>query len=228
MKTLIVFLGLLLLVTPSFSQDDDFEKPNYKKIEKAISKKKSELYYPKLMERFLNSDWSMSLEERRHLYYGFIYEPNYSPYGNSDYNDSIKPLLQMKDHDTTHLLEIIRLSDLIMLDKPFDLDAINYKLYALDELGREAAFEKCIHQFRIIVDAIMSSGNGLEDNTAFYVIYISHEYDLLNILDFQFGGQQSLIGTNDYLKVAENEQDVEGLYFDVSPCLNHLNSMFSD
>jgi len=226
---LIVFLGTLRIVSmSSFAQDDEFEKPNYKKIEKAIKKKKSDLHYPRLMERFLNSDWSMSLEERRHLYYGFIYEPNYSPYGNSDYVDSIKPLLQMEDHDTTQLMEILRLADSIMSDKPFDLDAINYKLYALDELGREAAFEKCIHQFRIIVDAIMSSGNGLEDKTAFYVIYISHEYDILNILDFSFGGQQSLIGTNDYLKVAENEQKIEGLYFDVSPCLNHLNSMFSD
>ena len=63
---------------------------------------------------------------------------------------------------------------------------------------------------------------------AFYVIYTSHEYDLLNILGFQFGGSQSLIEHYDYLTLAENEAKIEGLYFDVSPCLNSMSKMFKE
>jgi len=46
---------------------------------------------------------------------------------------------------------------------------------------------------------------------------------LLDILGFQFGGSQSLIGHYDYLTVQPNEADIEGVYFDVSPCLGSLS-----
>ncbi len=81
-------------------------------------------------------------------------------------------------------------------------------------------------QMNVIIDALLSSGDGLEKESAFYVTYISHEYDLIKILGFEFGGQQSLIDHYDYLKIEENPEDVGGFYFDISPCLNSMADMF--
>ena len=180
------------------------------------------------MARYINADTSMSLEEKRHLYYGFTFEENYSPYGNSVYNDSLRPLLQIETHNYEELEKIKELTDLIIDENPFDLRALNYQLYACDKLADSESFNKRIIQVNILVDVMLSSGDGISKKTAFYVINTSHEYDLISILGFSFGGSQSLIEHYDYLSIAENEAGIEGLYFDVSPCLNHLNKMFKE
>ena len=79
---------------------------------------------------------------------------------------------------------------------------------------------------RIIVDVLLSSGDGLTKKTAFYVIYVSHEYDLLKVLGFDYGGEQTLTEHYDYLLLGDNSKNIKGLYFDVSPCLNSLKNMF--
>ena len=219
---LVFLLGSYL----AFSQNIETEKPDYKKIEKEIAKKKSEFFYPKLMKKYMNSDSTMTLEEKRYLYYGYSFQDTYSPYGHSDFSDTLREVLQKEQHTDEELNRIIELSDSILVDNPFDLRVINYQLYALDKLEKKIEFDKKINQMRIVVDALLSSGDGLKKKTAFYVIYTSHEYDLLNILGYEFGGEQSLIDHFDYLKVAKNSQDIKGFYFDVSPCLNSMNEMF--
>lgn len=65
-------------------------------------------------------------------------------------------------------------------------------------------------------------GTELKKKTAFNIIYSSHEYAVLNILGFKFGGQQSLIEHYDFLKVNKNKYNIEGCYFDISPILKSL------
>ncbi len=170
----------------------------------------------------------MTLKEKRHLYYGYIFDENYSPYSLSDYRDSLKVVLQKKELDSLDLNKMVEFSDKILSENPFNLSAINYQLYSLEQIGNKESFQKRLAQLRTIVDALMSSGNGKSKKEAFYVIYTSHEYDLLNILGFQFGGTQSLIEHYDYLTLAKNEAKLKGLYFDVSPCLNSMAKMFNE
>lgn len=194
------------------------KKPNYKKIEKEISKNKSEFFYPKLLKRYLNYDATMTLKEKRYLYYGYSFQDTYSPYEHSDFSDSLKEVLQKEEHIDKLLQKTIKYADSILVENPFDLRAINSQLYALEKLERMLEFDKKVNQMRAIVDALLSSGDGLKKKTAFYVIYPSHEYYLLNFLGFEFGGIQSLIEGYDYLTVAKNSQKIKGFYFDVSPC----------
>ncbi len=221
-------LALIVLFSCShlFGQNLKLEKPNYSKIEKAIKKDQSELYYPKLMQRFLDSDTGMSPEEKRHLYYGFSFQPGYAPYGHSDYEDSLNSILEKGSPNEQEYEKMIRFADSALLYNPFNNRVINAQLVAYEKLGNTDSFDKKLNQMRIIFDALFSSGDGRSKKTAFYVIYTSHEYDLLNVLDFEFGGEQSLIEHYDYLKVAPNSYGIEGLYFDVSPCLNSLNLKF--
>ena len=222
----ILFLVLFLQWLSFFGQEKKFEAPDYKKIQTAIKEQKSQLHYAKLMAKFNASDYTMTLEEKRHLYYGYTFQENYSPYSHSIYSDSLRLVLKKETISTEDQEKTIRLSDLILSENPFDLRTINYKLYCLKLLNRKDEFKKSIIKMNIIMDALMSSGDGVTKKTAIYVINTSNEYDLLNLIGFEFGGEQSLIEHYDYLKLAKNKYNIDGLYFDVSPCLNHLSKKF--
>lgn len=228
------FMRLLLSLITLFScllgsaQDWEFSSPNYKKIEKNIAKKKSNLYYENLLNRFNAFDSTMTLEEKRHLYYGFSFQDAYSPYGDSDYKDSLDNVLGKDDHGISDLMKIVSFSDSILAENPFDLNSINFQLYALNELQQERIFNERLNQTRIIIDAILSSGDGSSEENAFYVIEVAHEYFILDVIGFEFGGSQSLKGQCDYLTLQENELSLEGLYFNVSACMRSLNKMFKN
>lgn len=224
----IVLLFVVLLNTSAFTQVTSVEAPDYKKIKKEIQQTKSDYYYPKLMERFNQADSTMTLEERRHLYYRFIYQPDYSPYGRSNYTDSLKVVLKKEQLIEEDWQDVIRFSDSILQKNPFDMRVIDYKLYGYNELKNESEFNKHITKMDIVIDAIVSSGDGTTKKTAFYVTNVSHEYDLLNVLGYDFGGSQSLIDHYDYLTLAENDAQIKGLYFDISPSLNSLSDMLKE
>ena len=219
---LISILCLILSFT-SHAQDWDYVSPDYEVIKLNIEDKNSNLYYESLMDRYLEGDSTFTLEEKRHLYYGYIYHDNYTPYPHSEYNDSLRAIMESKNYDKTALEKIIYFGEMMVKSNPFDFNAINYQMYALDKIGDNKTLQIKMTQVRLLVDALMSSGIGTEKENAFYVINTAHEYFLLNILGFKFGGEQSLVGHYDYLSVEKNDAEVEGLYFDVSPCLNALS-----
>lgn len=222
------FFILFLVSIFTYSQEVKLKGPNYKTIKKNILKEGSNLFYKDLMQRYKNSDTTMTLEEKRHLYYGYVHHIDYSPYGSSDYEDSLKVLLKEQNYDFEQLNKIKRFADSALVDKPFDLRVLSYSLYANDQLKRVFDLKAVRVKANIIIDAILSSGDGLKKKTAFYVTNVSHEYQIIAILGYQFGGSQNLIEHYDYLELAENNQGIEGFYFDVSPCLNSLSGMFKD
>jgi hypothetical protein len=225
MKALLTSL-ILVTTFPALAQDWKSGAPQYKKIGRAIADEKSPFYYPLLLDRYTSGDSTLSLEEKRHLYYGYTFQSAYSPYGRSDYEDSLRSVAKKDSLLEDDYAAILTYSDRLLAYNPFDLRAINYELFAHEKLHNGDDFAKNLARMNIIVDAIMSSGNGKTKETAFYVINTSHEYDLINILGLEFGGKQSLIDHYDYLTLAKNEHGIEGLYFDVSPCLDHLEKMF--
>ncbi|GLB47925.1 DUF4919 domain-containing protein [Neptunitalea lumnitzerae] len=223
-------LSLVLLVSHfiAHSQEEPLqEAPNYGNIEKAITKKKSSFYYPLLMKRFQKADTTLTLEDKRHLYYGYQFQEKYNPYGKSVYNDSLDLSLKITNPTEDTFKDIIRYSDSILAENPFDLRTISNQLNAYETLQMEKEFMIKLFQFTSTIDAIISSGDGKEEETAFYVLYVPHEYDLINIIGLEFGGEQSLIKTYDYLTLKENEYDLKGLYFEVSASLNHMSQMFT-
>ncbi|MEZ5083803.1 MAG: DUF4919 domain-containing protein [Bacteroidales bacterium] len=227
MKRLLISIFTIFIISNSFSQELKFERPNYKKISKEIKKKKSEFYYKNLFDRYLNGDTTFNLNEKRHLYYGFSFQDDYSPYGSSTYNDSLKVFYEKDTLTEFDFKEIIKFSKLILDEKPFDLRAINNLNYSYYSLGNKDLENLYNYKSLLIIDAIMSSGDGISEKSAFYVIYVSHEYDLLNALGFGFGGEQSLTTNGyDYLKLQDNEFGIEGFYFEISRSLEHLNLMF--
>jgi hypothetical protein len=220
MKFFILSIFSLII---SFSQADEWKtkKPNYKKIEKNIKKKNSNLYYESLMNRYLKFDSTMTIEEKRHLYYGYTFNENYSPYKRSPYRDSINSIYEKEEIELADYEKIDIYCDSILKSFPLELRTLKQQINILEALLNEEKYNNKITQAKILLDAIMSSGYGLTKKEAIYVISVNDEYALLSYFNFSSAGQ-SLIEHYDYLTLEENEANIEGLYFDVTPCLNSL------
>jgi len=85
-------------------------------------------------------------------------------------------------------------------------------------MGDEDMARKIGIRYRGILAAIFSTGDGRTLKSAFHVISVSHEYNILRMFDFQMSSQ-SLIGDCDYLSFVKDSRDIEGLYFNVGQLL---------
>lgn len=213
--------GALLMFIVFFSQsvlaqNDVAKAPDYKVIEKAIKKRNSPFYYPRLFKRYLKGDSTLSKTDARYLYYGYLFNKNFKLYDNSGHNDSLRAIFRQ---DTLTLADYARISQIeqkILEDFPFNPGDLNILSNCYVKLGETASAKVEKRKLNLIINAILSSGDGLTDTTGWHVIKVSHEYDILDALGFTFGGEQSLTGNNcDYLKVTNNKYGVKGVYFDV-------------
>jgi hypothetical protein len=216
--TILIFAFLLQNVT---AQNQEFKAPDYTSLKSIIIDKNSEYYYPKLLERYNDSDTTLTLQDFSILYYGFLFTDSYAPYGHSDYIDSLKPIL---DRDTLYVSDykmIIRYESLILNEFPFNLRDLNILSYCYAQIGDSLASDLTYFKLDMLINTILSTGDGKKEESGWHVISVSHEYDILGVLGFRFGGSQSLTsGGCDYLEVQANEYNIPGFYFDVNKMLD--------
>ena len=218
---ILVIISLLPLTINA--QNNSFIGVKYQEIEEHIKILGSSFYYPKLWSAFLEGDSNMSLQEKRHLYYGFCFQESYNPYSYSIYMDSITKYYGKSELVDKDYRKIIQYSDSILFYIPFDIRSLQAKAFAYYSLYDKENELKVQNQIMMIYDAILSSGDGLSKENAFQILYIAHEYDLIDFLGFKFSGEQSLVEEKyDYLLILPNEYQVEGLYFDTTASFNYL------
>ena len=226
MKTIRIILLFLLLGNLVSGQAGKFEKPNYRKIEKHIRQKKSGVFYPLLMQRYLAADTTMTMNEKQCLYYGYVFQPGYSPYNSPACMDSAKFVLRKDSLTAADYERIIQYSGSVLAKYPLSIRALNYQIFALEQKNDQQKFTRRLSQLKIIMSALLNSGNGLRKENAFYVIDMTHAYEILDLLNLPFGGAQYLMGHYAYLELGKNNRGLKGLYFEVSPCLHALDVEF--
>ena len=142
MKKIQIITIFLFVIISSFSQENKFEIPNYKNIQKEIQKKESNFYYPKLLERLEANDTLLSKEEYKHLYFGYLFQPKYNAYWTSPDQDKLSKYyssekLEEKDYD-----QMIKLANHSILDFPFDMRNMNFLAYIYHLKGDEISAKK--------------------------------------------------------------------------------------
>ncbi|MBE9483705.1 MAG: DUF4919 domain-containing protein [Bacteroidetes bacterium] len=217
-KKLFFILTILFVFSNlAISQDQEIRPIKFKKLKKEIRKQRSPFYYPVLFQRYLDLDTSLTYEEFRHLYYGFTFQDAYSPYGIPALQDSLISYLSRQELLRAEYQVAARIGGQLLRESPFRLRETFITAVAYEMAGDGKMSSIYFNFFEKQVDAIMSSGDGLSTNTAFVVIYIRDEYEMLEVLGFKFGGGQALLaGDYDKLELEENPYGVEALYFDVS------------
>lgn len=216
-------LLIAFIVFNSNAQMHEFEKPDYVLIEKNVKDKNSPYHFKKLYDRYIKADSTMTLEEKRHLYYGYSFQKEYAPYDRSDAQKELNQILMKDELTNADYEKILVHSAAILQQYPFSVRMKEYRIFSYKELGKYNEAEKETVQATIILDAILSSGDGTSKAKSFYVINTLNEYELISILGFEFAGEQRLIDQQyDYLTLNDNSYNLEGLYFDVSRSLSTL------
>ncbi len=216
----IIFISILCFGITSFAQESGYKSPDYKAIEKEISDKKSNYYYPKLMERFVSNDTLLTNEEYQHLYLGYVFQPKYNAFWKSPDEAKLrqfygKDSIEAKDYD-----EIIKLTTHSISEFPFDLRQLNFLSYVYHLKGDDKSADIASLKFHNIMNAILSTGDGKTCETGFHVILVEHEYVMLNVFELE-STSQALVGNCDYLSFEKGKYKVDGIYFNIEKMLEN-------
>jgi hypothetical protein len=210
-------IAILLFALAVGAQDEDFRAVNFKKLKKEIRKKRSDFYYPVLFQRYLELDTTLTVEEFRYLYYGFTFQPEYKPYGVPSRQDSLLSYLSRDDLIRAEYAIAGRIGSDLLKETPYRLRETFITALTNEVAGNTDMSSRYFNFYEKQVDAIISSGDGLSTKTAFAVIYVQDEYEILEVLGLEFNGSQNLLqGGYDMLELEENPFGIDALYFDVN------------
>lgn len=218
-------LSLSALKPDSDNKKTSPEAPDLEKIRADVNNPDSRYYYSELMKRYEVYDTTrLTLDDYRHLYLGAMYQEDYNPYRKSEYRDRIQELYYRPGHSRTELDSIIAYAELSLADDPFDLEQINYLIYALK--GRGKLNKAAIWQYRLnhLLQAIVSTGTGLDEENAWYVINPRHEYNIVNFQNRVVEAQEFKEPYYEYIKLVpladqSAKTGAEGYYFNIRPLL---------
>lgn len=226
MKKITFVLALFaMVVLTAFSQEGQFFKaPDFDQIKRDVKEPASSFHYPKLMEKYLNSEADMTPEEGRHLYLGYIYQAGYLPTDTSSYNTLLAKALTKKSFSVEDYGNILEYSDALLREDPFNLRALNAKLLVYAQQNNTVEYKKAARKRRIVQDAIVGTGDGMSEKTPFYVIKVAHEYDILPFMGFSFGGEDKILRNQkvNYLTLGKNRFEVDRVYFNIKPVIDHI------
>ena len=185
--------------------------------------------YKKLMDRYENNDKSLTVDEYRQLYFGYIFQPEYSPYDKTDYSKSISTLYYKEHLNRLDCDSIIKYAELSLEEDPFDLQQMNYLIYAYQTKKKHNLAKHWQTRLNNIVNAILSTGTGDKAESAWHVISIPHEYALINFINPNYivDHQEFVEPYYDYIilkKLTDNSPT--GFYFNIQYMLDNYNNRF--
>lgn len=233
MKKLVYIIAFVAFCSVTFSNisaKEKFkaEKPDMEEIKKSIREPSSPYYYKKLWRKFCSNDTNMNIQEYRHLYLGYVFQEDYNPYRVSEFATKIQPLYYKKTHTEAECDTIIKYAELSLGDNPFDLNQMQFFIYALKTKKKFA--RASIWQYRLnhLLEAILSTGTG-KDDSPWYVISPVHEYNIVNFMGLIATDYKELENSIDYIVVdRQNDKSPERYYFDVSKVLEVYNTKFQE
>ncbi len=229
MKSFFFLLVIGFSVIGAKAQEDKFLKPDFASIETQVKDKQSLFYYPELFKRYQAGDTTLTLREYRLLYYGFVFQDQYSIFNERDSATTVQAVLEKETPTKQEWQTLIRLEKKYLAIEPFDMRDLHLVYVAYMEL-KDSAHASIYHDKILkIARTIMATGDGKTEASAFYVISVAHEYDLIGILGFEHTTEQKLTaGKCDYIGLKKNEYNVEGLYFDVKQLFREYAKLMSN
>lgn len=197
----------------------EVDAPNYNEIRKGMNNPNSDTYYPRLMDRYLKQDTTLSLQQYRTLYYGFTLQDDFVPY-----QPERDELLNLRTQITKNPKDKVLVSRALNValnsykDNPFSLLAIQTIAFCYSSLEDHTNYEIWNVQKNGILDAIVSSGDGETEESAIHVISVEHEYEVLYRMGLEVLRDSLCSDKVEFLHVADNAQDIPGLFFNFGAC----------
>lgn len=91
--------------------------------------KGSPYYYPAIYMRYMSGDTTLTLEDYRHLYYGYAWQPGYKPFETPAAKDRILNILAKDSLVEADYLKIVEYGREVMRSEPYDPSTLNFLVY---------------------------------------------------------------------------------------------------
>lgn len=200
-------------------------KPDLDEIRRATLDPSGPMYFPKLMGKYNRNDTTMTNDEYRYLYLGYMFQEDYDPYRTSKYSGTTDELRLKTTHTRQEIDTIRKYAEMALKDNPFDLRQMAFLVHVLKERRKDMSAKIWEYRLEHLLAAIKSTGTGEDEENAWYVIYPIHEYDLIQVLGYEATDASFIEPGLDYLTVvptpdtAKKYKDkiAKGFYFNVEP-----------
>jgi len=220
-KTLAI---LLLIFTSSYTFGQKILTIDFDSIKVKITDSASKYYYPLLIDRFVKADTTLTNEEYYCIYYGNVFSENYNPYSTSKNEEKFMELYYKGQYK-----KAIPFGEKVLKDNPVNLTISFKMLVCYNVLGDTINVRKYAYRHLPLLNVIRNSGDGKSFQTAYVVINVKDEYDLLSKLELSVT-RQALADDTDIL-TTKKEDEKEGqetidFYFNVRMPLDYLDKEF--
>ena len=210
-------IGVQAQVLPQLKR----EKPDLEEIRRATLDHTSPYYYPRLMKEFQRNDTLMKIDKFRHLYLGYMFQEDYNPYRSSERTITYDATLNRSKNLTRQEGDsVIAYAEQALSDNPFNLGEMVMLINALRGKGKTNLANIWQYKLNYILMSIVSTGTGLDEENAWYVIEPQHEYVLLNMMDYSVSDHVFYDPSYEYITVRNADgKDSGGFYFNIGPLL---------
>ena len=210
-------IGVQAQVLPQLKR----EKPDLEEIRRATLDHTSPYYYPRLMKEFQRNDTLMKIDKFRHLYLGYMFQEDYNPYRSSERTITYDATLNRSKNLTRQECDsVIAYAEQALSDNPFNLGEMVMLINALRAKGKTNLANIWQYKLNYILMSIVSTGTGLDEENAWYVIEPQHEYVLLNMMDYSVSDHVFYDPSYEYITVRNADgKDSGGFYFNIGPLL---------
>ncbi|MDE6576562.1 MAG: DUF4919 domain-containing protein [Muribaculaceae bacterium] len=199
------------------------EKPDLEKIKETTLDPSSQFYFPKLMAKYTRNDTTMTNEEYRYFYLGYMFQEDYDPYRTSPYSGVTDELRAKTSHTKEEIDTIRKYAELSLRDNPFDLRQMSFLVHVLKEKRKDMSAKIWEYRLEHLLGAIKSTGTGEDIDNAWYVIYPMHEYDMVQLMGYEATDADFIEPGYDYLTVAPEPETAKrlrdkvakGFYFNI-------------
>ena len=196
------------------------EKPDLEEIRQETLKPSSKYYFPKLMKKYQENDTTMTPEEYRYLYLGYMFQEDYDPYRTSPYSEVTDTLRSKKELSKAEVDTIRKYAELALKDNPFDLRQMSFLVHVLKERRKSMSAKIWEYRLERLLEAIKSTGTGENEDNAWFVIYPMHEYDMAQLLGYEVVDMEYIEPGYDHLLVepdgtVKHRSPAKGFYFNV-------------
>ncbi|MDE6264455.1 MAG: DUF4919 domain-containing protein [Paramuribaculum sp.] len=222
---ILITLLLLSIFSPTISAQNispqlKIEKPNLEAIKAATYDPTSPYYYPRLMKEYMQNDTLMKLDKFRHLYYGYMFQEDYNPYRPQAVKGSVPDPAENPSLTRAECDSVISLCEKALADNPFDLTNMMRLISALHLKGKNHLANIWQYKLNYILMTIASSGNGLDEENAWYVVAPQHEYVLLAAMGHKAVNHLFYAPFYEYIQIKKTEPSgAEGYYFNIKTIL---------
>lgn len=195
-------------------------KPDLNEVMETTLNPSNKYYFPKLWAKYQRNDTTMTPEEYRYLYLGYMFQEDYDPYRESIHAEKTESLRGKEKYTKEEVDTIRKYAEKALEDNPFDLRQMSFLVHVLKERNKNMSAKIWEYRLEHLLGAIKSTGTGEDVENAWFVIYPMHEYDMIQLLGYEAVDVEYIDPGYDHLIVqpdgsVSHRKPASGFYFNV-------------